>query len=114
MEKTSVRAIGSVGAALLVPPAIMSCFLPSPSTAYDKASGKISSGPASMMLLRRGEVIGSAVAIGVAAALALVAVDELGPHAAWVFVGAVGILALFIMEFERAFRLGKRDAGDGE
>lgn len=100
--------VGDVAAAMLVPPAVMSCFLPSPSTAYDKASGKISSGPASLRLLKRGEVIGAVVAIAVAGALSLVAADELGPAAAWVFVGALVLLAIFLFEFERAFALGKR------
>jgi len=102
----SASTVGLVATGLLAPPAVMSCFLPSPSTAYDKASGQISSGPASISFLKRGEILGTAVALGVAAALSLMAVDELGGHAAWVFVGAVAILALFLWEYERAFRLG--------
>jgi len=103
-------AAGLVGAGLVVPPAVMSCFLPSPSTAYDKASGQISSGPESMALLRRGEVEGTIVALGVAIAMTLLAVEDLGPHAAWIFVGAALILALFLWEYERAFRLGRQVA----
>lgn len=102
--------VGEIAAGILVPPAVLSCFLPSPSTAYDKASGEISSGPKSMALLRRSEIIGAAISVGVAAALALVAADELGPNAAWIFVGAVALLGLFVFEYNRALRLGQEDA----
>ena len=52
---------GLVALALAEVPQVMSAFLPSPSTAYDKASGGIETGPGSMQILRRGEILGSAV-----------------------------------------------------
>lgn len=108
MSKVSDIAMG-----VLVPPALLSCFLPSPSTAYDKTSGAISAGDASLSFLRRGEVIGTGISIAVAAAISLAAVDELGPHAAWIFLGALAVLAIFLFEYERAFRIGRADAEEG-
>lgn len=105
--------VGLIIMGLSTPPAVMSCFLPSPSTAYDKASGQISSGPASMALLRRGELLGSAVAVGIGAGASLAALDTMGPSAAWIFAGVLITLGLFLWEYESAFRRGRRDAEGG-
>ncbi len=104
--------IGLVVLGLGVPSTIMSCYLPSPSTAYDKASGKISSGPASLAILRRGEIIGAGVSIAIGGAVALIASKDLGPAAAGLFAGCVGLLGLFCWEYERAFRLGRAHAAE--
>lgn len=105
------EAVGLVILGLTAPSAVLSCFLPSPSTAYDKASGAISNGPESIKLLKRGEVIGSSVAIAIAAGATLLASADLGASAAWIFVGALALLALFIWEYESAFRKGEAVAG---
>lgn len=116
MRGVSLAGVGLVIFGLTTPPAIFSAFLPSPSTAYDKAAGEISSGPESLKFLRRGEVIGGAVSVGVAIAASLVASEEMGSHAAWIFVGALVILTLFLYEYESAFRKGKahaKESGEG-
>lgn len=91
-------------------PAIMSCFLPSPSTAYDKASGAITAGAESVATLRRDEIIGATIALAVAAGASLLVSARVGARAAWVFVGAVVILGVYLLEFERALRKGKAEA----
>ena len=100
---------GLVALALAEVPQVMSAFLPSPSTAYDKASGGIDSGPGSMRILRRGEILGTAVSLGIATGVALIAAQQVGGHAAWIFIGAVVVLGLFLWEYERAIRMGKAD-----
>ena len=99
--------VGLVILGLTAPSAVLSCYLPSPSTAYDKSAGSISSGPESIKLLKRGEIIGSAVALAIAAGATLLASEDLGPAAAWIFIGAVALLALFLWEYESAFRKGE-------
>lgn len=82
----------------------MSAFLPSPTTAYQGGAD-----PVRVSWLRRGEIMGSAVALTIAAAVSLVAAEEMGASAGLVFLGAVAILGLFLLEYERAIRLGVRD-----
>lgn len=89
-------------------PQVMSAFLPSPTTAYMGGSD-----PVRVRWLRRGEIIGSAVSLSIAAAVSLVAADELGASAGLIFLGAIGILALFLWEYERAIKLGVKD-GQGK
>ncbi len=111
MAPSRSETVGVVMMGVGVPGAIMSMFLPSPSTAYDKASGQISSGPQSLALLRRGEIMGTIVSLSIALAGTLLAADDLGANAAWIFVGALAVISLFIYEYESAFRKGKADAG---
>jgi hypothetical protein len=82
----------------------MSAFLPSPTTAYQGGAD-----PARVAWLRRGEIMGSGVALSIAAAVSLVAADEMGAAAGLVFLGAAVILGLFLLEYERAIRLGQKD-----
>ena len=102
----TVAAAGLVMLGLAEVPQIMSAFLPSPTTAYMGGSD-----PVRVAWLRRGEVTGSGVAMGIAAGVTLIAAREMGPHAAWIFIGALAVLAIFLYEYERAIRMGKRDGG---
>ncbi|MDA8316512.1 MAG: hypothetical protein M0010_15285 [Actinomycetota bacterium] len=103
--------LGLVILGLTAPAAYMSMFLPSPSTGYDKTSGTIASGPQSLRILRRDELIGTAVSLAVAAGVSLIAAQKLGAKAAWIFIGAAVILALFLFEYETSLRAGTADAG---
>jgi len=85
-------------------PQVMSAFLPSPTTAYMGGSD-----PVRVRWLRRGEIMGSGVCLSIALAVSLVAADELGSAAGLILAGAIVILILFLMEYERAIRLGVRD-----
>ena len=88
-------------------PQVMSAFLPSPTTAYQGGAD-----PTRIAWLRRGEIIGSVVSLSIAAAVSLVAAEDMGPAAWWVFVGAAAVLGLFLWEYERAIRQGQQ-AGAG-
>lgn len=85
-------------------PQIMSAFLPSPTTAYMGGAD-----PVRVAWLRRGEVIGSGVAIGIAAGVTLIAYKDIGGQAVWIFAGALAVLAVFLYEYERAIRMGRQD-----
>lgn len=100
----AVAAAGLVMLGLAEVPQIMSAFLPSPTTAYMGGSD-----PVRVAWLRRGEIIGSGVAMGIAVGVTLIASKEMGPAAAWIFIGALGVLAIFLWEYERAIRMGKAD-----
>lgn len=79
-------------------PQVMSAFLPSPFTAATFG------GTEKAHWLRRGEVIGSLVALGIAGAISVL-LKRPEP-----FVGAVLVLAIFLWEYERALREGARDS----
>jgi hypothetical protein len=102
--------LGLVILGLTAPAAYMSMFLPSPSTGYDKSSGRISSGPQSLKILRRDEVIGASVSLAVAAGVSLIAAQKLGAKAAWIFIGAAVILAAFLYDYEITLRAGLAEA----
>lgn len=104
MAAGGAAAAGLVLLGLAEVPQVMSAFLPSPTTAYQGGAD-----PTRVAWLRRGEIMGSGVALSIAAAVSLVAADELGGAAALVFIGAVVILGLFLWEYERAIRLGIKD-----
>ena len=87
-------------------PQVMSAFLPSPTTAYMGGAD-----PTRIAWLRRGEIIGSGVSLSIAAAVSMIAAQDMGQHAWWIFLGAAGILALFLWEYERAIRMGQKDNG---
>jgi hypothetical protein len=99
---------GLAGMMLAEVPQILSGFLPSPSTAYDKAAGAIDTGPESMAVLRRSEIKGSAVTVVMAGAVSAMASIVIGRKAWWLFGGAMGILALFLHDFESARKAGER------
>lgn len=108
------QTVGIVVLGLTSAGAVMSMFLPSPSTAYDKASGCIASGPESIALLKRGEIIGSVISLAIAGAASLLAAGDLGPNAAWIFIGALAVVGIFIWEYESAFKKGQAAARAGE
>lgn len=99
---------GLAGMMLAEVPQILSGFLPSPSTAYDKAAGAIDTGPDSMRVLRRSEIKGTAVTVVMAGSVSVMASIVVGQQAWWLFAGAMGILALFLHDFESARRAGER------
>lgn len=92
-------------------PQVLSGFLPSPSTAYDKASGAISAGPESMEVLKRSEIKGVIVTVIMAGAVALMAYNVIGKKAIWLFVAAMAILVLFLHDFESAKKAGAKAGG---
>lgn len=103
---------GLAGMMLAEVPQVLSGFLPSPSTAYDKASGAIESGPESLAVLRRSMVKGIAVTVVMAAAVSMMAYQVIGWNAVWLFFAAMAILALFLHDFQQAMSKGKA-ARDG-
>jgi len=104
----STAAAGLILLGLAEVPQVMSAFLPSPTTAYMGGSD-----PVRVKWLRRGEIMGAGVSISIAVAVSLVAYDDLGPMAGLILLGAIGILALFLLEYERALKQGVRD-GQGK
>lgn len=97
---------GLAGMMLAEVPQVLSGFLPSPSTAYDKAAGAIDTGPESMAVLRRSEAKGVAVTVVMAGAVSLMASNVIGKKAVFLFLGAMGILVLFLHDFEQAMQKG--------
>lgn len=87
-------------------PQVMSAFLPSPTTAYMGGAD-----PTRIAWLRRGEVIGGAVSMCIAAAVSMIAARDVGDGAWLIFIGAGIILALFLWEYERAIRKGQQENG---
>lgn len=102
---------GLAGMMLAEVPQVLSGFLPSPSTAYDKASGRIESGPESMAVLERSKVKGTIVTVIMAAAVSMMAYNVIGWYALWLFAAAMAILALFLHDFNSATRRGYEDSG---
>ena len=99
---------GLAGMMLAEVPQVLSGFLPSPSTAYDKASGAISSGQESIKVLRKSEVKGIAVTVVMAGSVSLMAYQVIGKKAWLLFIAAMLILAMFIQDFEGAIRRGQK------
>lgn len=92
---------GLIALGLAEIPQVMSGFLPSPATAY-RDGGDVEL----VGFLRREEIIGSAIALGIAAAVSLIVHREYGHRAWWILIGAAVILAVFLFEYERAIRMG--------
>jgi hypothetical protein len=105
----STEAAGLILLGLAEVPQVMSAFLPSPTTAYMGGAD-----PVRVAWLRRGEVIGSAVSLSIAGAVSLVAAQTLGGGAALIFIGAIVVLGLFLLEYERAIKLGQAEHGGQE
>lgn len=101
---------GLAGLMIAEVPQVLSGFLPSPSTAYDKAAGAIDTGPESMRVLRRSEIKGTGVAVVMAAAVSVMAYNVIGWGAIWLFLLAMAVLALFLHDFEHAMTKGKAHA----
>jgi hypothetical protein len=85
--------------ALAEVPQVMSAFLPSPTTAYQGGAH-----PKRVEWLRRGEIVGSAVALAIAVAIWRLT------GSAFPMIGAVIVLAIFLYEYERAIRQGMAEA----
>lgn len=104
---------GLAGMMLAEVPQVLSGFLPSPSTAYDKASGGIETGPESMRVLERSKVKGTIVTVVMAGAVTLMAWNVIGAKALLLFAAAMAILALFLHDFNHAMQLGYEHADGG-
>ena len=97
---------GLAGMMLAEVPQVLSGFLPSPSTAYDKASGGIETGPDSMAVLQRSKIKGTIVTVIMAGSVTLMAWPVIGVKALWLFAAAMAILWLFLADFNGAIRKG--------
>ena len=105
---------GLAGMMLAEVPQVLSGFLPSPSTAYDKAAGAIDTGPESMAVLQRSKLKGIAVTVVMAAAVSMMAYNVIGWNAIWLFAAAMAILALFLQDFNQAMAKGTAHANGGQ
>lgn len=101
---------GLAGMMLAEVPQVLSGFLPSPSTAYDKASGGIESGPDSMRVLQTSKTKGTIVTIVMAGSVSAMAWPVVGAQALWLFAAAMAILWLFLHDFNDAIRRGRAHA----
>lgn len=104
---------GLAGMMLAEVPQVLSGFLPSPGTAYDKASGAIETGPESMRVMHVSAVKGTVVTVIMAASVSMMAYSVIGWKAVWLFVAAMGILVLFLSDFYGAIRKGRMAANGG-
>ena len=103
---------GLAGMMLAEVPQVLSGFLPSPSTAYDKASGGIETGPESMAVMQRSKLKGTLVTVIMAASVSMMAYNVIGWNAVWLFIAAMAILWLFLQDFNSAIKRGQA-AGNG-
>ena len=97
---------GLAGMMLAEVPQVLSGFLPSPSTAYDKASGGIVTGPESMAVMQRSKLKGTLVTVIMAASVSMMAYNVIGWNAVWLFIAAMAILWLFLQDFNSAIKRG--------
>ena len=101
---------GLAGMMLAEVPQVLSGFLPSPSTAYDKAAGAIDTGPESRQVLQRSKLKGIGVTVVMAAAVSLMAYQTIGWWAVLLFMLAMAVLALFLQDFNQAMKRGAAHA----
>jgi len=114
MDKALLLAVaGLAGMMLAEVPQVLSGFLPSPSTAYDKAAGAIDTGPESLRVLRMSEVKGTAVTVVMAASVSVMASIAIGRWAVLLFLLAMAVLVLFLHDFEQAMAKGRDYAENG-
>jgi len=100
-------AVAGLGGMMLAEvPQVLSGFLPSPSTAYDKASGGIATGAESMRVLQRSKIKGTIVTVVMAASVTLMTWPVIGAFALLLFAAAMAILWLFLSDFNGAIRAG--------
>ncbi|HEV2317343.1 MAG TPA: hypothetical protein VGV89_07200 [Thermoplasmata archaeon] len=104
---------GLAGMMLAEVPQVLSGFLPSPSTAYDKASGGIETGPESMRVLERSKTKGTVVTLIMAGSVTAMAWPVVGVKALLLFAAALAILWLFLADFNDAIRRGRAYAAGG-
>lgn len=101
---------GLAGMMLAEVPQVLSGFLPSPSTMYDKASGAIDIGPESLAVLKRSAIKGTVVTVIMAASVSAMAYSVIGWKAVWLFLLAMAVLALFLHDCYQALEKGKAAA----
>jgi hypothetical protein len=101
---------GLAGMMLAEVPQVLSGFLPSPSTMYDKASGGIETGPESLDVLKKSAVKGTVVTVIMAASVSAMAYNVIGWKALWLFALAMAVLALFLHDCWSAVQKGKAAA----
>jgi hypothetical protein len=106
----SLAVAGLAGMMLAEVPQVLSGFLPSPSTMYDKASGAISAGDESLSVLRRSMVKGTVVTVIMAASVSMMAYSVIGWKAVWLFLLAMAVLVLFLHDCLQALRKGQEAA----
>jgi hypothetical protein len=106
----SLAVAGLAGMMLAEVPQVLSGFLPSPSTAYDKASGGIETGPESMAVLQQSKTKGVVVTVLMAGAVSLMAYQVIGWGAVWLFALAMAVLLLFLHDFNSAIAKGRAHA----
>jgi hypothetical protein len=106
MPKISSGTAGLIFLGIAEVPQIMSAFLPSPTTAFMGGAD-----PVRVAWLRRGEIIGGGVSMVLAMAIGLVAKEEAGKAALLIPAGSAAVLGLFLMEYERAIRMGQKANG---
>ncbi len=80
---------------------------------YDKASGAIDIGPESLAVLKRSAVKGTVVTVIMAASVSAMAYNVIGWKAIWLFLLAMGVLALFLHDCWQALQKGKAAAANG-
>lgn len=97
---------GLAGMMLAEVPQVLSGFLPSPSTAYDKAAGSIDTGPDSLKILNISKAKGTVVTVVMAGAVTAMAWSVIGKKALWLFFAAMLILVLFLHDFNSAQKKG--------
>lgn len=93
-------------------PQVLSGFLPSPSTAYDKAAGGIETGPESMAVLESSKRKGVVVTVVMAGAVTMMAWSAIGPLSLLLFAAAMATLWFFLNDFNSAIRRGYEAAGN--
>ena len=104
---------GLAGMMLAEVPQVLSGFLPSPSTMYDKASGAFDIGPESLNVLKRSAIKGTVVTVIMAASVSAMAYSVIGWKAVWLFLLAMAVLALFLHDCYQALQKGKAAASGG-
>ena len=109
-KELTLAVAGLAGLMLAEVPQVLSGFLPSPSTMYDKASGAIDAGPESLAVLKRSAIKGSVVAVLMAASVSAMAYSVLGWKAIWLFLLAMAVLVLFLHDCIQALRKGRQEA----
>jgi hypothetical protein len=82
---------------------VMSGFLPSPTTAYLGGADE-----RRIASLRKDEVLGSLVALGIAGTIAYIEGQW------WIFFGSAAILGVFLVRYEQAIGQAVQEAADGQ
>ncbi len=100
----NTESVGLVILGLTAVPAIMSAYLPSPSTAY-----KDGADPKRVEWLKRDAIIGASLSMGVALGASMLASRDMGAAGWLIFVGSAAMLGAFLYEYNYAVQCGRRD-----